>query len=80
MLHCTGVRGKVCADNGWDQVDANIVCQRLGFANSRASPNNDSRFGAGDDLVQLSNVSCPKEHLSQCIYFASIIAVTTQLE
>ena len=67
-----GVWGKVCADYGWDEMDANIICQRLDFTNSRALPTNDSRFGAGDDLVQLSNVSCPKEHLSQCVKFLFI--------
>jgi hypothetical protein len=67
-----GVWGTVCADNGWDEVNANIVCQRLGFTNSRALPTNDSRFGAGDGLVQLNNVSCTKEHLSECVRFPSI--------
>ena len=67
-----GVWGKVCADNGWDEANANAICQRLGFTNSIALPTNDGRFGAGDDLVQLSNDSCPKEHLSWCVNFASI--------
>ena len=65
-----GVWGRVCADNGWDGDEANAVCQRLGF--TTAFPTNNSRFGAGDDLVQLSNVSCPKEHLYQCVHFPSI--------
>ena len=53
-------------------MDANVICQRLDFTNSRALPTNDSRFGVGNDLVQLSNVSCPKEHLSRCVKFAFI--------
>ena len=67
-----GVWGKVCADYSWDEVDANIVCRRLGFTNSRALPTNDSRFGAGNDLVQLNSVNCTKEHLSRCVNFAFI--------
>ena len=53
---------------GWDEVDANIICQRLGFNNSRALPTNDSHFGAGDSLVQLNrlSVSCIWELQSQC--------------
>ena len=62
----------MCADNDWDEMDANIVCQRLGFTNFRALPTNDSHFGAGDGLVQLSNVSCTKEHLSWSVNFAFI--------
>ena len=82
-----GVWGTVCADNGWDEMGANIVCQRLGFTNSRVLPTNDSHFGAGDGLVQLSNISCTKEHLfwsgnfafigahhrSRCKYTAGVI-------
>ena len=67
-----GVWGKVCADYGWDQVDANIVCQQLDFNNSMALSTNDSRFGAGDGPVQLNSVNCTKEHLSRCVNFASI--------
>ena len=67
-----GVWGNVCADYGWNQVDANIVCQQLGFNNSRALSTNDNRFGAGDGPVQLNSVNCTKEHLSWCVNFAFI--------
>ena len=70
-----GVWGTVCADNSWDEMDANVVCQQLGFTNFRALPTNDNRFGAGDGLVQLSqytNINCSRRHLSWCINFPSI--------
>ena len=69
-----GVWGEVCTDNGWNGMDAIVVCQRLGFTNSRALPTNHNHFGAGNSPVQLSNVSCTnlKEHLSQCVNFAFI--------
>ena len=67
-----GVWGKVCADYGWDGMDANVICQRLGFTNSRALPTNDNRFGAVDSTIQLNNVSCTGELLFQCVNFAFI--------
>ena len=67
-----GVWGNVCADYGWDGMDANVICQRLGFTNSRALPTNNNRFGAGDSPIQLNNVSCTGELLFQCVNFAFI--------
>ena len=69
-----GVRGTVCADNGWDEVDANVVCRQLGITYKKALPSNDSRFGAGDGPVLLETVNCSKGHsnLSQCVDFAFI--------
>lgn len=53
-------------------MDANIVCQQLGFNNSRALSTNDNRFGAGDGPIQLDSVNCTKEHLSRYVKFAFI--------
>ena len=58
----------VCADNGWDEVDANIVCRQLGITYQRALPTNDSCFGDGEGPILLENVMCSEEQstLSQC--------------
>ena len=63
-----GVWGTVCADNGWDEVDANVVCQQLGFRYQGAMTSN-SRFGAGEGPILLENVRCNQSHstLSQCV-------------
>ena len=69
-----GVWGTVCADNSWDEVDANVVCQQLGITYQRALLIIDSRFGASDGPILLENVNCSNWHsnLSQCVDFAFI--------
>ena len=64
-----GVWGTVCSDNGWDKVDAYVVCQQLGFSYQRALPTNDSRFGDGEGPILLENVTCNQQHsnLSRCV-------------
>ena len=67
------VWGTVC-DYGWDQADANVVCQQLGFNYQRALPTNNSHFGDGEGPVLLENVRCNQIHsnLSQCVDFQYI--------
>ena len=64
-----GVWGTVCADNGWDEGDANVVCRQLGFSDQRALPTNDSHFGDGEGPILLENVKCSEGQstLSQCV-------------
>ena len=64
-----GVWGTVCADRGWDEVDANIVCQQLGITYQRAFPTNYNRFGTGKGPVLLESVTCSegRSTLSQCV-------------
>ena len=64
-----GVWGTVCADNGWDEVDANVVCLQLGFSDQRALSTNDGRFGDGEGPILLENVKCSEGQstLSQCV-------------
>ena len=66
-----GVWGTACADNGWDEVDANVICQQLGFSYQRAFLTNNGHFGAE---VLLENITCNQNHskLSQCMDFVSI--------
>ena len=68
------VWGTVC-DYGWDEVDASVVCQQMGFTYQRALPTNNSHFGAGEGPILLENVRCNQSHsnLSQCVdYFKHI--------
>ena len=62
------VWGTVC-DYGWDEADANVVCQQLGFDNQGAISTSNSHFGAGEGPILLENVSCNQNHskLSQCV-------------
>ena len=59
----------MCADNGWDEGDANVVCQQLSFSDQRALPTIDSRFGDGEGPILLENVNCSEGQstLSQCV-------------
>ena len=62
-------------DYGWDEVDANVVCQQMRFTYQRALPTNNSHFGAGEGPILLEYVGCNQSHsnLSQCIdYFKHI--------
>ena len=76
-----GVWGTVCADNGWDEVDANVVCQQLGFRYQGAMTSN-SRFGAGEGPILLENVTCNKSHsnLSQCVDLRHNIGILSDCE
>lgn len=53
-IYYNGKWGRVCGD-GWDSVDANVVCRQLGFGSSSyGTPN----YGQGTGPIWLSNVSC----------------------
>lgn len=50
-----GVWGSVC-DDGWDDVDAGVVCKKLGFCNGTAKTR--GFYGPGSGPVVLDNVEC----------------------
>ena len=62
-----GVWGTIC-DDGWDDIDATVVCTQLGFLNGTATLQ--SKFGSGTGPVWLSQVAClgNESKLSQCMH------------
>ena len=76
-----GVWGTVC-DYDWDQVDANVVCQQLGFSYQGAISTSNSHFGAGEGPVLLENVRCNQSHsnLSQCVDLRHNIGILSDCE
>jgi len=50
-----GEWGTIC-DDGWDDVDATVLCQSLGFTSGIALEDND--FGSGEGTIWLEDVEC----------------------
>lgn len=48
---------KVVCSEGWDLIDAGVVCQRLGCGHALAAVN-DSRFGEGQSGPLMTKVEC----------------------
>lgn len=57
-------------DNGWDILDATVVCRQLGFAGA-VSAFTGGRFDRGKGPVWFSNVNCngDESKISECIDF-----------
>ena len=62
-----GIWGTIC-DDGWDDIDATVVCRELGYLYGIATRR--ARFGSGTDPVWLSQVGClgAESKLSHCIH------------
>ena len=62
-----GVWGTICAD-GWDDIDATVVCRELGY--SHGSITRQAQFGSGSGPVWLHQVGClgNESKLSHCIH------------
>ena len=63
-----GTWGTVC-DDGWDLLDAKVVCRMLGFGDASAA-SGAARFGEGSDQIHLSVVGCDgtEDHLAECAH------------
>ena len=62
-----GIWGTIC-DDGWDDIDTNIVCRELGFLNGTTASQN--QFGSSSGPVWLRQVSClgNESKLSHCVH------------
>lgn len=62
-----GIWGTIC-DDGWDDIDASVVCTELGFLNGTATL--PSKFGSGTGSVWLNQVTClgNESKLSHCVH------------
>ena len=61
-----GIWGTIC-DDGWDNLDARIVCSYLGFSGISLATGN-AAFGEGAGQIWLDDVSCMGDEtsLNQC--------------
>ena len=62
-----GIWGTIC-DDGWDNIDTNIVCKELGFSNGTTTTQD--QFGSSSGPVWLRQVRClgNESKLSHCIH------------
>ena len=57
-----GTWGTVC-NNGWNLMDANVVCRELGFQGAMNAVNS-AAFGRGQGKIWLDNVQCAGDESS----------------
>ena len=55
-VNYNGEWGTVC-DDGWDDIDAGVVCRQLGFGSSGTAIGS-AAFGQGSGSLWLNNVTC----------------------
>ena len=68
-VYYNGEWGTVCND-GWDDIDASVVCKQLGFGSSGTAILDAQIYGPGTGRVLLSNVLCSSNDttLSSCAH------------
>ncbi|XP_016836951.1 lysyl oxidase homolog 4 isoform X3 [Nasonia vitripennis] len=66
ILH-KGRWGNVC-DDEWDELEAKVVCRQLGYANVKAKPTSNARFGQARRRYWMDNLLCggDESELSKC--------------
>ncbi|XP_055954622.1 scavenger receptor cysteine-rich domain superfamily protein-like, partial [Patella vulgata] len=58
-----GIWGTVC-DDGWDDIDASVVCRQLGFSPTGAVALPDASFGRGTGQIWLAAVNCQASNMA----------------
>ncbi|XP_071481910.1 scavenger receptor cysteine-rich domain-containing protein DMBT1-like [Diadema antillarum] len=58
-----GIWGTVC-DNGWDDLDAQIVCRQLGYSYTNAEALTGGNYGGQSGPILLDNVKCKGSELN----------------
>ncbi|XP_061181249.1 uncharacterized protein LOC133189870 [Saccostrea echinata] len=56
-VYHSGVWGTVC-DDGWDSIDAGVICVMLGYQRDNAIAYSYAYFGSGTGQIWLDNVAC----------------------
>ena len=61
--------GRVCSD-GWEQVDADVVCKQVGFSNGAREIPSPGRFGNSSGQVWLDGIACngSEKYLRDCVH------------
>ena len=62
-----GIWGTIC-DDGWDDIDATVVCRELGFFNGTTTQR--AQFESGTAYIWLTRVGCSgsENKLSHCMH------------
>ncbi|XP_060086246.1 deleted in malignant brain tumors 1 protein-like [Ylistrum balloti] len=68
-IELNGRWGTVC-DDLWDEVDAEVVCNMLGFTNGTAKGVGNAYFGQGSGSIVMDDVECigTEKNLAQCVF------------
>ena len=61
-VNYNGEWGTVC-DDGWDDIDAGVVCRQLGFGSSGTAIGS-AGFGQGSGSILLSGINCTGDELT----------------
>ena len=62
-----GIWGTIC-DDGWDNIDATVVCRELGLFNGTATRQDQYGSSSGPVWVRLVNCSGNESKLSHCMH------------